>query len=114
MCSSDLTGYGRRFVATVPTRIGIVPVGYADGFRRDMTGTDVVVAGERARVVGTVSMDALAVALPDAAGAGDTVTLVGDGVPIEAHARVSGTIPYEVACGIVSRATRSEREVVDE
>ena len=110
----ESTGYGRRFVATVPTRIGIVPVGYADGFRRDMTGTDVVVAGERAPVVGTVSMDALAIVLPDAASAGDTVTLVGDGVPIEAHARVSGTIPYEVACGIVSRATRSEREVVDE
>lgn len=114
LAPGESTGYGRRFVATVPTRIGIVPVGYADGFRRDMTGTDVVVAGERARVVGTVSMDALAVVLPDAAGAGDTVTLVGDGVLMEEHARVSGTIAYEVACGIVSRATRSEREIVDE
>ena len=91
-----------------------MPVGYADGFRRDMTGTDVIVAGERAPVVGTVSMDALAVALPDAAGEGDTVTLIGAGIPIEEHARVSGTIPYEIACGIVSRATRAEREVVDE
>jgi len=114
LAPGESTGYGRRFVATVPTRVGIVPVGYADGFRRDMTGTEVIVAGERARVVGTVSMDALAVVLPDAAGAGDTVTLVGDGVLIEAHARVSGTIPYEIACGIVSRATRTEREVVDE
>ena len=59
-------------------------------------------------------MDALAVALPDAAGEGDPVTLVGAGAPIEAHARVSGTIPYEIACGIVSRATRAEREIVDE
>ena len=67
LAPGESTGYGRRFVATVPTRIGIVPVGYADGFRRDMTGTEVVVAGERAPVVGTVSMDALAVALPDAA-----------------------------------------------
>ena len=114
LAPGESTGYGRRFVAAAPTRIGIVPVGYADGFRRDMTGTDLIVAGERARVVGTVSMDALAVVLPDAAGAGDTVTLVGDGVLIEAHARVSGTIPYEIACGIVSRATRAEREVVDE
>jgi alanine racemase len=110
----ESTGYGRRFVATAPTRIGIVPVGYADGFRRDLTGTEVVVAGERAEVVGTVSMDALAVALPAGAGEGDPVTLIGDGVPIEAHARVSGTIPYEIACGIVSRATRAEREVVGE
>ena len=110
----DSTGYGRRFVATRPTRIGIVPVGYADGFRRDMTGTEVVVAGLRATVVGTVSMDAVAILLPDAAGPGDAVTLVGEGVLIEEHARISGTIPYEIACGIVSRATRSEREVVDE
>ena len=47
LAPGESTGYGRRFVATVPTRIGIVPVGYADGFRRDMTGTDLVVAGER-------------------------------------------------------------------
>ena len=114
LAPGESTGYGRRFVAAEPTRIGIVPVGYADGFRRDMTGTEVVIAGERAPVVGTVSMDALAVVLPDAAGEGDTVTLIGDGVLIEEHARVSGTIPYEIACGIVSRATRSEREVVDE
>ncbi len=108
------TGYGRRFVATVPTRIGIVPVGYADGFRRDLTGALLVAGGEHAPVIGTVSMDAIAVVLPDAAGEGDTVTLIGPGAPIEAHARVSGTIPYEIACGIVSRATRSEREIVDE
>jgi len=110
----ESTGYGRRFVATTPTRIGIVPVGYADGFRRDMTGTDVLIAGEGCRVAGTVSMDALAVVLPDGAGEGDTVTLIGAGIPIEAHARISGTIPYEIACGIVSRGTRAEREVVDE
>ncbi len=110
----ESTGYGRRFVASQPTRIGIVPVGYADGFRRDMSGTEVVVAGARVPVVGAVSMDAVAVALPDAALAGDRVTLIGEGVTIEEHARVSGTIPYEIACGIVSRATRTERVVVDE
>lgn len=110
----ESTGYGRRFVAERPTRVGIVPVGYADGFRRDMTGTDVLVNTERAQVLGTVSMDSLAVRLPDTAGRGDAVTLIGNGILIEEHARVSGTIPYEIACGIVSRATRSEREVVDE
>ena len=114
VAAGESTGYGRRFVATSPTRIGIVPVGYADGFRRDLTGTEVVVAGERAAVVGTVSMDALAVALPAGAGEGDAVTLVGDGVLIEEHARVSGTIGYEIACGIVSRAGRSERVFLDE
>ncbi len=39
----DSTGYGRRYIADEPTWIGVVPVGYADGFRRDMTGTEVLV-----------------------------------------------------------------------
>jgi alanine racemase len=114
LAAGESTGYGRRFVASDPTRIGLVPVGYADGFRRNLTGAEIMVAGERAPVIGTVSMDAIAVALPAAAGEGDAVTLVGDGVLIEEHARLSGTIPYEIACGIVSRATRTERAFVDE
>src|SRR5438876_11588565 len=57
----ESTGYGRRFVAQEPTWIGLVPVGYGDGFRRDMTGTEVLVAGERRRRVGTVPMESFAV-----------------------------------------------------
>src|SRR5438309_9958310 len=48
----ESTGYGRRFVAETDTWIGVVPVGYADGFRRGLTGTSVLVEGERRRVVG--------------------------------------------------------------
>jgi alanine racemase len=114
LAPGESTGYGRRFVATERTRIGVVPVGYADGFRRDMTGTSVVVGGSQTPVLGTVSMDAIAVALPAGAGQGDPVTLVGDGVLMEDHARVSGTIPYEIACGVVSRASRAERVFMDE
>lgn len=106
------TGYGRRFVAAEETWIGIVPVGYADGFRRDMTGTEVVVGGARAQVVGTISMDALAVRLPGPAERGTPVTLVGDGVTLEEHARVAGTIAYELACGIRSRPERMTRTVL--
>ena len=76
----ESTGYGRRFVAELETWIGIVPVGYADGFRRDLTGTFVLVRGERCRVVGTISMDALAVELPERLPVETPVTLVGDGV----------------------------------
>lgn len=106
------TGYGRRFVAGVPTRVGIVPVGYADGFRRGLTGTEVLVAGERRPVLGTVSMDAFAVELPAGAGVGAPVTLIGDGVLCEEHARRLGTIPYEVVCGIRTAPTRASRVVV--
>jgi alanine racemase len=115
LAPGESTGYGRRFVAERPTWIGIVPVGYADGFRRDLTGTHVLVEGERRRVVGTVSMDAIAVALPGELAAGTPVTLVGEGLLLEEHARVADTINYELACGIgiAASATRAGRRVVD-
>ncbi|HWL33663.1 MAG TPA: alanine racemase [Gaiellaceae bacterium] len=109
----DSTGYGRRWVAERPTWIGIVPVGYADGFRRDLTGTEVRVAGELRRVVGTISMDAFAVELDRELPVGAPVTLLGHGVQAEAHARVAGTIGYEIITGIRSSPERTRRSVVD-
>ena len=109
----EATGYGRRFVAERPTWIGIVPVGYADGFRRDMTGSEVAVAGELRRVVGTISMDAFAVELDRELPVGTPVTIVGDGVLAESHARVAGTITYELVSRIESRPTRARRAVLD-
>jgi alanine racemase len=111
--AGESTGYGRRFVAAQETWIGIVPVGYADGFRRDLTGTIVRVAGEPRPVVGTVSMDACAVELDRDLPIGSPVTLLGRGVLIEEHARVAGTINYELACGINSSPLRARRMVVD-
>ena len=90
-----------------------MPVGYADGFRRDMTGTEVLVEGEPCRALGTVSMDAVAVELDRELPVGTPVTLVGDGLLIERHAAVAGTIGYEIACGINSNPTRAHRVVVD-
>jgi len=110
--SGDSTGYGRRFVAEGETRIGLVPVGYADGFRRGLTGTEVLVAGTRRRVLGTVSMDSFAVELGDEP-EGAPVTLVGDGVLVEEHSRHAGTINYEITTGIVSDPRRADRQVVD-
>jgi alanine racemase len=107
------TGYGRRFLASEETWLGIVPVGYADGFRRDMTGAEILVGGLRAPVVGTVSMDALAVRLPGQLERGTPVTLVGDGITLEQHAAVAGTIGYELACAIRPADGRGERIVVD-
>src|SRR5439155_933932 len=96
----ESTGYGRRFVAERPTWVGIVPVGYGDGFRRDMTGTEVRVAGEPRRAVGTVSMDSFAVELDRELPVGTPVVLLGQGVLAEEHARVADTINYELVCGI--------------
>jgi alanine racemase len=111
--AGESTGYGRRFVAERDTWIGIVPVGYADGFRRDMTGTEVRVAGEPRRVVGTVSMDALAVELERDLPVATPVVILGHGVLAEAHARVADTITYELVCGIAAGPDRARRVVVD-
>ena len=109
--SGESTGYGRRFVAVGETWIGLVPVGYADGFRRDLTGTQVLVAGGRRRVVGTVSMDSFAVGLPHELPVGTPVTLIGDGLLAEEHARTAATITYELVSRIESGSERATRTV---
>jgi alanine racemase len=108
----ESTGYGRRWVAERPTWIGIVPVGYADGFRRDLTGIQVRVGGEPRRVVGTISMDAFAVELDRQLPVRAQVTLIGPGVRVEEHARVAGTINYEIVTGIGRAPERTRRIVV--
>lgn len=111
LAPGESTGYGRSFRAVDDAWIGIVPVGYADGFRRDLTGTEVLVEDKRVPVVGTISMDALAVLLPGPAEPGTRVTIVGGGIALEAHARVAETIAYELACGIRTAPERGSREV---
>jgi alanine racemase len=113
LAPGESTGYRRQFLAEGETWIGIVPVGYADGFRRDMTGTQVRVGGEPRRVVGTISMDALAVELDRELPVGTPVTLIGHGVLVEDHARVADTINYEIVCKIESSPMRARRTVLD-
>jgi alanine racemase len=113
LAAGESTGYGRTFVAERETWIGIVPVGYADGFRRDLTGTQVRVGGELRRVVGTISMDAFAVELDGPAPEGTPVVLAGRGVAVEEHARHAGTIGYELVTRIESGPERARRVVVD-
>ena len=108
----ESTGYGRTYVAGADTWVGIVPVGYADGFRRGLTGTEVLVAGTRRRVVGTVSMDAFAVELDRELPVGTPVTIIGHGMLAEEHARVAGTITYELVSRIASGPTRARRTVM--
>src|SRR5207245_1835452 len=103
----ESTGYGRRYVADSPTWIGIVPVGSADGLRRDMTAT------EPREVVGTVSMDSFAVRLDRELPVGTPVVLLGHGVLAETHARAAETINYEIVCGIGSDPLRARRTVID-
>jgi alanine racemase len=111
LAAGESTGYGRRFIAIGDTWIGLVPIGYADGFRRDLTGTQVLVAGKRCRVVGRVSMDSFAVSLPGELPVGTPVTLIGDGLLAEEHARIAETITYEIVSRIESGSERATRVV---
>jgi alanine racemase len=112
LTAGESAGYGRRFVARRSTRIGIVPVGYADGFRRGLSGANVLVGDSRRPVLGAVSMDSLAVELGEES-VGAPVTLIGDGVLAEEHALRLGTINYEITCAIRSDPLRADRRVVD-
>ncbi len=106
-------GYGRTWRAARGTWVGIVPVGYADGFARDLSNAgEVLVGGRRVPVVGTVSMDLLAVDLgPEAAErGGEEVVIIGrqgDGrITVDEVARWRGSIPYEVTCAVSPRVAR--------
>lgn len=115
----DSSGYGRRLIARARQRIALVPVGYADGYPRALSGrADVIIRGRRMPIEATVSMDQLAVSVPaDATVAiGDPVTLIGrDGgeeITLSELARRGGTVGYEIACCLRERAGRGWREVV--
>jgi alanine racemase len=103
--------YGHVYTTVKEERIGTLPVGYADGFRRT-SGNEVLVRGVRVSVVGRVCMDQCMVQLddvPDAA-VGDEVVLIGrqadERITAEDVAKRWGTINYEVVCGIGARVPR--------
>lgn len=102
-------GYGTTFRTTRPSRIATLPVGYADGYDRLLSNNaEVLVRGQRAPVVGRVSMDLVTIdvtAIGDAA-VGDEVVLLGDGITAEELAARSQTISYEVFCRISARVPR--------
>ncbi|GAB1385187.1 alanine racemase [Melaminivora sp.] len=109
--AGDSVGYGSRFTAPGPMRIGVVACGYADGYPRHApSGTPVLVEGQRTRLVGRVSMDMLTVDLTPVpqAGIGSPVTLWGRGpgaalLPIDEVAEAAGTLGYELMCALAQR-----------
>ncbi len=131
----DSVGYGRTWTADEVTRVGIVPVGYADGVRRALGNTgEVLVAGRRSPIIGRISMDQMTVRLPAGRGRiGEEVVLfgaAGDGgagvawtepsaarrddpatprILCEEIAALLGTINYEIACDVAPRVVRRYR-----
>jgi alanine racemase len=111
LAAGDSVGYGCRFTAEQPLRIGVAACGYADGYPRSApTGTPVLVNGVRTRIVGRVSMDMVTIDLSAApeATVGSEVTLWGRGpggsvLPIDEVAHAAGTLGYELMCALALR-----------
>lgn len=112
IAAGESSGYGRRWVAPVDGWIGVVPVGYGDGWRRGLTNNaDVLIDGRRLPLVGTVSMDSVAVDLgTEPVPVGAEAVLIGaqDGerILVEDLARALDTINYEITCGFTPRLPR--------
>lgn len=105
--------YGRKFTSSGETRVATVPVGYADGYPRILfQSAEMLVRGQRAKILGRVCMDQLMLDVTGIPGvrAGDEVTVFGkDGeavLPVDELASQVGTINYELVCGISKRVPR--------
>ena len=99
----EALGYGASFVAQRNTRVGLVAIGYADGYPRSApTGTPVRVGQQLTRTLGRVSMDMMTIDLSDtpSEGVGSAVELWGARVPVNAVAAQAGTIAYELLCNV--------------
>jgi alanine racemase len=117
LAPGESVSYGGTWTASRAARVGVVAVGYADGFRHALSNRGaMIVRGRRVPVVGAVCMDMTLVDLSDvpAAAVGDTATLIGrDGEAessLQAFAERCGTIPYEVLTGL---GPRPERRYID-
>jgi alanine racemase len=115
--AGEAVGYGRTFIAERETRLALLPVGYADGFNRLLSNRGhVLVRGQRAPIAGRVSMDQTVVDVTGIPGVdvGDEVVLLGsqgvdsgvDSIDAWDLADLTGSIPWEVLCGIGSRVPR--------
>jgi alanine racemase len=110
--AGDSVGYNAIFTAERPMRLALLPVGYSDGLRRELSGSNVraggwvMVKGQRAAIVGRVSMNLTVVDVTEIPGVavGDEVVMLGDGVTADDHARLANTIAYEIVCGVRSES----------
>ena len=105
--------YGGTYVTTAPTRVATITTGYADGYRRSLSGQFyVLIRGKKAPILGRVCMDQLMVDVTDIPDCipGDTVTLIGTDadarISVEEISAAAGSFPYEFVCGIGRRVPR--------
>lgn len=115
IAAAESIGYGHRFTANKPTRVGVVACGYADGYPRhaglvdhqQIHGAPIAVCGKATRTLGRVSMDMLFCDLTEIpeADIGSPVELWGNQIPVDAVAEASDTVGYELLCAVSPRVT---------
>lgn len=110
MQQDDTVGYGATYSAEEGEWIGTIPIGYGDGWRRDLQGQEVLVDGKRCEIIGRICMDQCMIRLPYEVEEGTEVVLVGQSqnqvITLQDIADHLGTIHYEVACGLTARIPR--------
>ena len=105
----ETVGYGGVWQCPEDMPIGVISIGYGDGYpRHAVSGTPVLINGQRVPLIGRVSMDMICVDLRTLPGAkiGDTAILWGEGLPAEEVAASASTIAYELLCAVTSRVPR--------
>lgn len=103
LAAGEPVGYGARFVTELPTRVGVVAIGYADGYPQFApNGTPVMIEGQPARLIGRVSMDMLTIDLEEhsQAGIGSRVELWGNNLRVGGLTELCATSPYRLLCGL--------------
>ncbi len=108
----DKVGYNGTFTVERPMRLALLEVGYADGLRRELSSTNaepggwVMVHGQRAPIVGRISMNLTSVDVTNIASVvtGDEAVVLGEGITADDHARLAGTVVYEIVCGVLAAA----------
>lgn len=108
--AGDSVSYGATYTAKNDEWIGTIPIGYADGWLRRMSGMSVLIKGKRCPIVGRVCMDQIMVRMPEKFAVGEKVTLIGrdedDEITLQEVADYAQTIHYEIACGLHDRIPR--------
>ena len=108
LAAGDTVGYNATFTAAEPMRVALIPVGYADGLRRELSaaagrpGGWMMIHGQRAPVLGRISMNLTVVDVTGISGvqAGEEAIVLGPGITADDHADLASTIAYEILCGV--------------
>lgn len=115
--NGDSVSYGRTFIADKDMKIATLPIGYGDGFNRLLSNKgEVLISGKRAKIIGRVCMDMIMVDISDIddVKVGDEVIVIGkqgkDEITADEHAKICGTISYEILLSFTSRLTREYQE----